>query len=73
MAKNKNKNKKVDWEKNYAKFAHDIDSGMIILHDLKEDVFRGEITHNELIEQLFNICAKFNAACETFEESRWED
>jgi hypothetical protein len=73
MAKNKNKNKKVDWEKNSAKFAHDIDSIMFLLYDLKDDAFKGEITHNELIERLFDVCSKMNTACETFEESRWED
>lgn len=67
------KKKKTNNEKVCNKFAHDIDSILFLLYDLKDDAFKGEITHNELIERLFDVCSKMNTACETFEESRWED
>lgn len=74
MATKKKKTvKKINWEKNSNKFARDIDNAMIDLWDLRDDVFNGEITHKEMIEKIFTICSKFNNACETFEESRWQD
>jgi len=72
MAKKK-KTKQVNWKDVAVKFNRDMDRGLVDLYNMKDDVFRGEITHNELIEQLFSICAKFNTAFQNFEESSWGD
>jgi len=63
---NKKKNV-VDYKKVYNKFSKDVDDVLYLIHNLKENVFEGNISHKDMIDELFSISYKLGAAFETAE------
>lgn len=72
MAKTK-KTKKPNYEKVYNQFHHDMDTVLFNLFELKDDAFNGNLTHKEMVERLFEVCAQMNNSMETAEFSAYED
>lgn len=60
--------KKINFEKAYKDFAHDVDTTLFSLYQLKDDVFEGTITHREMLDKLFEITAQLTHAFEKSEE-----
>ena len=72
MAKTK-KTKKVNFEKAFYKFQHDMDTVMFNLFELKDETFNGTLSHKEMVERLFEVCAQMNNSMEAAENSAYED
>lgn len=58
----------INYQKVYKDFAHDVDTTLYNLHELKDDVFNGTITNKDMIEKLFEITAQLNRAFEDSEQ-----
>lgn len=71
MAKTKKTNK-IDYKKVYNQFHYEMDSVMFNLFELKDKTFSGDITHKEIIESLFEICAEMNKSMESAEHNTYE-
>lgn len=65
--KKKTTKKAVNFEDIYHKFTVDVDDCALQLFELKNSVMSGNITHTELIEDLWSISCKLNAAIEKSE------
>lgn len=72
MAKTK-KTKKTNYEKVYKQFHYEMDTVLFNLFELKDDAFNGNLTHKEMVERLFEVCAQMNNSMETAEASAYED
>jgi hypothetical protein len=63
----------INYRKIAEEFAIEVDDVLFALYETKDMTLNGELTHKDLINDLFNLCSKLENAMSKYEASTDED
>jgi len=65
----KKKKTVIDYRQVSEELAADVDDVLFALYETKDMTLNGELTHKDLINDLFNLCSKLENTMSKYEES----